>query len=168
MRRFAGALRATILPDGTMRPGGERTANVAAKALDVLAGIIAFKVGSLPMAAGTYSANVRQRALVGGVGAAEARASFGSGAPRIAPAPVALPLGRLGTGVGSEKADTYDPRQRPVKKPMNRAAMKATYATAGNARSRQGVQRITMKACTRAKVTTPNASPSMAAPNRSG
>lgn len=107
IRRFTGALRATILPDGTMRPGGERTANVAAKALDMLAGMIAFKVGGLPAAAGTYSAKVGQRALVGGVGAAKARASFGGGAPRIPAPPVALPLGRLGTGVGLETAETY-------------------------------------------------------------
>ncbi|TXN64635.1 hypothetical protein [Methylobacterium sp. WL6] len=100
LRRFAGALRATILPDGSMRPGGERTASVAAKALDVLAGMIAFKVGGLPAAAGTYGAKVGQRALVGGVGAIKARASFGGGAPRMPAPPLALPTDRLGVGAG--------------------------------------------------------------------
>ncbi|TXN73430.1 hypothetical protein [Methylobacterium sp. WL6] len=107
VRRFSGALRATILPDGSMRPGGERTAGVAAKALDVLAGMVAFKVGGLPAAAGTYGAKVGQRALVGGIGAAKARRSFESGAPRMTPPPVALPLGRLGAGAGLEAAEAY-------------------------------------------------------------
>ena len=82
-----------------MRPGGERTAGVAAKALDVLAGMIAFKVGGLP-AAGTYGAKFGQRAIVGGVSAAKARRSFEGGAPRVRSDVPALNLSRFGAGVG--------------------------------------------------------------------
>ena len=90
LRRFAGALQATIRPDGTIKPGaaGEVGRKAVAKAMDLIAGAIAFKVGGLPTAAGTYGAKVGQRAIMGGIGAAQARASFEGGASRVmAPPP---------------------------------------------------------------------------------
>ncbi|MGE8131492.1 hypothetical protein ACQKQD_31480 [Methylobacterium sp. NPDC080182] len=59
-----------------------------AKAVDLIAGAIAFKVGGLGAAAGTYGAKVGTRAVMGGVGAASARRSFEGGATRlVAPPP---------------------------------------------------------------------------------
>jgi hypothetical protein len=74
-------VQATVRPDGTIKPGaaGEAGRNVVAKAMDLIAGAIAFKVGGLPAAAGTYGAKVGQRAIMGGIGAASARRSFEGG-----------------------------------------------------------------------------------------
>ena len=102
LRRFAGALQATIRPDGTIRPGaaGEAGRKAVAKLADLIAGAIAFKVGGLGAAAGTYGAKVGTRAIVGGLGAAGARRSFEGGAPRLLAPPPMLPLGQLSTGEG--------------------------------------------------------------------
>ncbi|MDP4006513.1 hypothetical protein [Methylobacterium sp. NEAU K] len=102
LRRFAGALQATVRPDGTIKPGaaGEAGRKAVAKAMDLIAGAIAFKVGGLPAAAGTYGAKVGQRAIMGGIGAASARRSFEGGAPRLLAPPPMLPLGQFATGEG--------------------------------------------------------------------
>lgn len=98
-RRFSGALQATLRPDGTVKPNAGAAAGVAAKALDVLAGMVAFKVGGPAAGIGAYGAKVGQRALVGGVGARRARQSFEGGAPRILPPPT-LDLRPVGVGSG--------------------------------------------------------------------
>ncbi|MFD6443214.1 hypothetical protein ACFWDG_26400, partial [Peribacillus sp. NPDC060186] len=101
-RRFASALDATVLPSGQMRPGSEIAAGAVAKALDLLVGAVAFKVGGPGAAGAAYGARVGQRAIGGGLNAARARGSFQGGAPR-APLPRTMPppsLGRLGTGAG--------------------------------------------------------------------
>jgi len=102
LRRFAGALQATIRPDGTIKAGaaGEAGRKAVAKAMDLIAGAIAFKVGGLGAAAGTYGAKVGTRAVMGGLGAASARRSFEGGAPRLLAPPPMLPLGQLSTGEG--------------------------------------------------------------------
>lgn len=100
LRRFSAALQATLRPDGTARPGASAAAGVAAKALDVLAGMVAFKVGGPGAGFGAYGAKVGQRALVGGVGARRARQSFEGGAPRMRPPAPVLPTDRLGLGAG--------------------------------------------------------------------
>ncbi|SEP09804.1 hypothetical protein SAMN02799625_04667 [Methylobacterium sp. UNC300MFChir4.1] len=84
-RRFSTALASTIRPDGTMRTGAgaEAAQKAVAKAVDLIAGAIAFKVGGLGAAAGTYGAKVGTRAIMGGLGAASARRSFEGGAPRL-------------------------------------------------------------------------------------
>ncbi|MCJ2063238.1 hypothetical protein MKK63_11005 [Methylobacterium sp. J-088] len=102
LRRFSGALQATIRPDGTIKSGaaGEAGRKAVAKAMDLIAGAIAFKVGGLGAAAGTYGAKVGTRAVMGGIGAASARRSFEGGAPRLLAPPPMLPLGQLATGEG--------------------------------------------------------------------
>ncbi|MCF4123840.1 hypothetical protein [Methylobacterium sp. SyP6R] len=99
-RRLAVALQSTIRPDGAMRSGSEKAAGAVAKAVDLIAGAVAFKVAGPGAGLATYGAKVGQRALVGGVGAAKARASFQGGAPRVLqPAPV-LDLRQIGPGSG--------------------------------------------------------------------
>ena len=102
LRRFSGALQATIRPDGTMKPGaaGDAAQKAVAKAFDLIAGAVAFKVGGIGAAAGAYGAKVGTRAMVGGLGAASARRSFEGGAPRLLAPPPLLPLGQLATGEG--------------------------------------------------------------------
>ncbi|MCJ2101988.1 hypothetical protein [Methylobacterium sp. E-046] len=102
LRRFAGALQATVRPDGTIKPGaaGEAGRKAVAKAMDLIAGAIAFKVGGIGAAAGAYGAKVGTRAVMGGIGAATARRSFESGAPRLLAPPPMLPLGQLAAGEG--------------------------------------------------------------------
>ena len=102
LRRFAGALQATVRPNGTIKPGaaGEAGRKAVAKAMDLIAGAIAFKVGGLGAAAGTYGAKVGTRAVMGGLGAASARRSFEGGAPRLMLPPPMLPLGQAATGAG--------------------------------------------------------------------
>lgn len=100
LRRFSGALQATMRPDGTSRPGSTAAAGAAAKALDVLAGMVAFKVGGPSAGLATYGAKVGQRALVGGVGARNARRSFEGGAPQMRPPTPVLPTDRLAVGGG--------------------------------------------------------------------
>lgn len=87
-------------------PGALRL-RVAAKALDVLAGMVAFKVGGPGAGLATYGAKVGQRALVGGVGARDARRSFEGGAPRMQPPAPALPTGRLSIGGGLSVSEGY-------------------------------------------------------------
>ncbi len=100
LNRFAAALQSTIRPDGAMKTGAAAEAGqkAVAKAMDLIAGAVAFKVGGLPAAAGTYSAKIGQRAIVGGLGARAARRSFESGAPRLPAPPLAFPLGQFATG----------------------------------------------------------------------
>lgn len=100
-RRFASALDATVMPSGQIRPGGERAASAVAKALDLLVGAVAFKVGGPAAAGAAYGARVGQRAIGGGLTASRARGSFQGGAPR-APLPQLPPpdLSRLGAGAG--------------------------------------------------------------------
>ncbi|KMO39312.1 hypothetical protein VQ02_10245 [Methylobacterium variabile] len=99
-RRLEAALRATIRPDGAMRPGSDRAAAAVMKAVDLIAGAVAFKIGGPGAGLAAYGAKLGQRALVGGVGASKARASFESGAPRVPqPAPV-LDLRQIGPGSG--------------------------------------------------------------------
>ncbi len=88
--------------DGKVATGAAAEAGqkALAKAMDLIAGAVAFKVGGLPAAAGTYSAKVGQRAIVGGLGARAARRSFEGGAPRLLAPPLAVPLGRFATGEG--------------------------------------------------------------------
>lgn len=102
LRRFAGALQATIRPDGTIKAGaaGEAGRKAVAKAMDLIAGAVAFKVGGIGAAAGTYGAKVGTRAVVGGLGASSARRSFEGGAPRLLAPPPMLPLGQLSAGEG--------------------------------------------------------------------
>ena len=102
LRRFAGALQATVRPDGTIKPGaaGEAGRKAVAKAMDLIAGAIAFKVGGIGAAAGAYGAKVGQRAILGGIGAASARRSFEGGAPRLLAPPPVLPLGEAAIGSG--------------------------------------------------------------------
>ncbi|KQT55051.1 hypothetical protein ASG52_25130 [Methylobacterium sp. Leaf456] len=100
LRRFSGALQSTLRPDGKMRPNAGVAAGTAAKALDVLAGMVAFKVGGLAAGIGAYGAKVGQRALIGGVGARQARQSFEGGAPRMLTPPPVLPTRRLAVGGG--------------------------------------------------------------------
>ncbi|MBE7197227.1 MAG: hypothetical protein INR70_05430 [Parafilimonas terrae] len=102
LRRFAGALQATVRPDGTIKSGaaGEAGRKALAKAMDLIAGAIAFKVGGIGAAAGTYGAKVGTRAIVGGLGAASARRSFEGGAPRLLAPPPMLPLGEAAIGSG--------------------------------------------------------------------
>lgn len=100
LRRFSGALQATLRPDGSARANASAAAGVAAKALDVLAGMVAFKVGGPAAGIGAYSAKVGQRALVGGVGARRARQSFEGGAPWMVSPPPVLPTRRLAVGGG--------------------------------------------------------------------
>lgn len=102
LRRFAGALQATVRPDGTIKPGaaGEAGRKAVAKAMDLIAGAIAFKVGGIGAAAGAYGAKVGQRAVLGGIGAASARRSFEGGAPRLLAPPPVLPLGEAAIGSG--------------------------------------------------------------------
>lgn len=71
--------------DALGKPGaaGEAGRKAVAKAMDLIAGAIAFKVGGLGAAAGTYGAKVGTRAVMGGIGAAAARRSFEGGAPRL-------------------------------------------------------------------------------------
>ncbi|MCJ2136699.1 hypothetical protein MKK69_22055 [Methylobacterium sp. J-026] len=101
-RRLASALQATIRPDGAIKAGeaGETGRKAVAKLADLIAGAVAFKVGGLGAAAGTYGAKVGTRAIVGGLGAASARRSFEGGAPRLLAPPPMLPLGQLATGEG--------------------------------------------------------------------
>ncbi|MCJ2016862.1 hypothetical protein MKK84_05370 [Methylobacterium sp. E-065] len=101
-RRLAAALQATVRPDGTIKPGaaGEVGRKAVAKAADLIAGAIAFKVGGLGAAAGTYGAKVGTRAIIGGLGAASARRSFEGGAPRLLAPPPTLPAGQVGAGAG--------------------------------------------------------------------
>ena len=100
LNRFAAALQSTIRPDGAMKTGAAAEAGqkAVAKAMDLIAGAVAFKVGGLPAAAGTYSAKIGQRAIVGGLGARAARRSFEGGAPRLPAPPLAFPLGQFATG----------------------------------------------------------------------
>lgn len=107
LRRFSTALQATLRPDGTARPNASAAAGAAAKALDVLAGMVAFKVGGPGAGIGAYGAKVGQRALIGGVGARRARQSFEGGAPRMLPPPPVLPTRRLAVGGGLSVADGY-------------------------------------------------------------
>nr|WP_137831257.1 hypothetical protein [Methylobacterium sp. L1A1] len=100
LRRFSGALQATLRPDGSAKPNASAAAGAAAKALDVLAGMVAFKVGGPGAGLGVYGAKVGQRALVGGVGARQARQSFEGGAPRLLPPPPVLRTDRLAVGAG--------------------------------------------------------------------
>lgn len=100
LRRFSAALQATLRPGGSAKPGASAAAGVAAKALDVLAGMVAFKVGGPGAGIGAYGAKVGQRALVGGVGARNARRSFEGGAPRMQPPAPVLDLRPVGTGSG--------------------------------------------------------------------
>ncbi|MCJ2093131.1 hypothetical protein MKK67_11575 [Methylobacterium sp. J-072] len=102
LRRFSGALQATIRPDGTIKAGaaGEAGRKAVAKAMDLIAGAIAFKVGGLGAAAGAYGAKVGTRAVVGGLGAASARRSFEGGAPRLLAPPPMLPLGQAAAASG--------------------------------------------------------------------
>ncbi|WP_411904167.1 hypothetical protein [Methylorubrum thiocyanatum] len=100
LRRFSAALQATLRPDGSVKPNANAAAGVAAKALDVLAGMVAFKVGGPGAGLATYGAKVGQRALVGGVGARSARRSFEGGAPRLLPPAPVMPTDRLAVGGG--------------------------------------------------------------------
>ncbi|MCJ2067253.1 hypothetical protein MKK75_00255 [Methylobacterium sp. J-030] len=89
-RRLSGVLQNTVRPDGSFKTdaAGEAGRKAAAKLVDLIAGAVAFKVGGLGAAAGTYSAKVGTRAIIGGLGAASARRSFEGGAPRLlAPPP---------------------------------------------------------------------------------
>ena len=100
LRRFAGALQATIRPDGSMRSNAGTAATAAARALDVLAGAVAFKVGGPAAAGAAYTTKPGSRVLIGGLGARTARRSFEDGAPR-APAPTRyLPTDRFAVGSG--------------------------------------------------------------------
>nr|WP_137830251.1 hypothetical protein [Methylobacterium sp. L1A1] len=90
--------RAAGRPDGSAKPNASAAADAAAKALDVLAGMVAFKVGGPGAGLGVYGAKVGQRALVGGVGARQARQSFEGGAPRLLPPPPVLRTDRLAVG----------------------------------------------------------------------
>ena len=89
-RRLSSVLQNTVRPDGSFKTdaAGEAGRKAAAKLVDLIAGAVAFKVGGLGAAAGTYSAKVGTRAIMGGLGAASARRSFEGGAPRLlAPPP---------------------------------------------------------------------------------
>ena len=101
LHRFSNALAVTTRTSG---PRGQEmsgpAAKALAKALDVIAGMVAFKVGGIPAVVGTYGAKVGQRAVIGGIGSAAARRSFEGGAPRVALPGPALPTGRLATGAG--------------------------------------------------------------------
>jgi hypothetical protein len=99
-RRLGVALQATVRPDGAVKPGSERAASAAAKALDLLMGVVAFKVAGPGAGLGAYGAKVGQRALVGGLGAARTRRSFEGGAPRVRPAGPVLDLAPIGAGSG--------------------------------------------------------------------
>ncbi|TNC16412.1 hypothetical protein FF100_03975 [Methylobacterium terricola] len=99
-RRLEVALRATIRPDGGVRPGSERAAAAVAKAVDLIAGAVAFKVGGPGAGLAAYGAKVGQRALVGGVGASKTRTSFQGGAPRVPQAAPVLDLRQIGPGSG--------------------------------------------------------------------
>lgn len=100
LRRFSAALQSTLRPDGTARPNASAAAGAASKALDLLAGMVAFKVAGPGAGLATYGAKVGQRALVGGVGARNARRSFEGGAPRMRPPAPVLDLRPVGTGSG--------------------------------------------------------------------
>ncbi|MDR7039876.1 hypothetical protein J2X36_004654 [Methylobacterium sp. BE186] len=99
-RQFASALNSTILPNGKAKPGNERAAGAVARALDVLTGAVAFKIGGPGAAIGAYGQKAGQRLITGGVNASRARRSFEGGAPRLR-APVPVPdAGRLTVGAG--------------------------------------------------------------------
>lgn len=100
LRRFASALQTTLRPDGTMKPGSGEGAKIVAKALDVLTGMVAFKVAGPAAGAAAYGARIGQRALIGGAGAAKARRSFEGGAPRLPAPPVDYRTDRLAVGSG--------------------------------------------------------------------
>lgn len=104
-RRFAAALNATILPNGKMRPNSEGAAGVVARALDVLAGAVAFKVGGPAAAGATYGMRPAQRLLTGGVSASRARRSFEGGAPRVRPTGPMASTGQLAVGSGLSIGD---------------------------------------------------------------
>lgn len=102
LNRFAAALQSTIRPDGAAKTGaaGEVAKKAAAKALDLVMGAVALKVGGLPAAAGTLAAKPTERFISGGLGARAARRSFEGGVPRVLAPPPLLPLGQLATGEG--------------------------------------------------------------------
>jgi hypothetical protein len=103
LNRFAAALQSTIRPDGAAKTGAgaEIAKKAAAKALDLVMGAVALKVGGLPAAAGTLAAKPTERLIAGGIGARAARRSFEGGAPRVRVSlPSLPPLGTLATGEG--------------------------------------------------------------------
>lgn len=100
LRRFAATLQTTLRPDGTMKPGSGEGAKLVARALDVLTGMVAFKVAGPAAGGAAYGARVGQRALIGGVGAARARRSFEGGAPRLQAPPQDYRTDRLAVGSG--------------------------------------------------------------------
>ena len=110
LRRLTGALASTVRPDGVMRTGSalETGRQAAAKALDLLAGALAFKALGPMAGAGAYKAKVGQRTLVGGLGAVGARRSFEGGAPSLPVAPESYALaagntaGRMLAPLGAE------------------------------------------------------------------
>lgn len=103
LNRFAAALQSTIRPNGTAKTGAgaEIAKKAAAKALDLVMGAVALKVGGLPAAAGTLAAKPTERLIAGGLGTRAARRSFEGGAPRVRVSlPSLPPLGSLATGEG--------------------------------------------------------------------
>lgn len=99
-RRFAAALATTIRPDGTIKSGSQAAAGVVAKAADVLAGMVAFKVGGPGAAGAAYGAKAGQRAVFDGIGASSARRSFEGSAPQLwSPGPAFL-TDRIAVGAG--------------------------------------------------------------------
>lgn len=100
-RRLSGVLQSTVRPDGSFKTDAAGIAGqkAVAKLVDLIAGAVAFKIGGLGAAAGTYSAKVGTRAIVGGIGAASARRSFEGGAPRLLAPPPDYAVS-AGSGVG--------------------------------------------------------------------
>lgn len=105
LRRFAAAISTTDRPVRAVRANEGKAAGIAAKALDALAGAIAFKVGGPGAGLAAYGAKVGQRALLGGVGTARARGSFEGGAPRVRPSYSVPATGGAGVAAGLYASD---------------------------------------------------------------
>jgi hypothetical protein len=106
LRRFAGALNATILPNGQPRPDSGRALGAVAKAFDLIAGAVAFKAAGPGAAGAAYGArDAGRRALTGGLGASRARQSFQGGAPALRALSRPLETSRYASGAGLAVGD---------------------------------------------------------------
>ena len=103
MNRYADAVRATHVPNGSRLADGGRSQALAAQAMNLIAGAVGFKIGGPAGAAAAYGVKAGQRVLQGGLNGARASRSFDGGAPRVrAPlpvAPAAIPA-RVGVAAG--------------------------------------------------------------------
>jgi hypothetical protein len=100
MNRYADAVRATHVPNGSRLPDGGRSGALARQVMNLISGAIGYKLAGPGGGALAYGMRMGQRALDGGLDAMRASRSFEGGAPRVVP-PLPVPPPALTAGAGA-------------------------------------------------------------------